>query len=483
MKKVLCFVGVFAMLAGSSWAKSTVKPVVKPAPAQVQSMIAEPNPAEQMSDAALIAPESQILPPSQKVDEMTPGLSYNFLMDVKMFSITDPTFVVPTTASSTTDWFFYTTYRGIASYVFNNGLAILADIEKPGFADITVPTLKVNEFFAKYKEGVFYTKVGRQTFGDTDDLLLGMQNDAVTVGWELANVDLPIFIAKTAQIAPWELAGFNTDLAGMFGFIPTFHFGSTMGLKAYLLDNTQKSTATPAGGVPKDVINSLLTIGAKYFMNLPVGAAGQIDLGAQLGIENAMAVDTADESIDDTGLGMKLDGAYSHRPASGFGFKAAAHIVYTSGRDYTPLASTPAGKVKYGFVSNNELTGSGPGLFSKIQDAGAFAYQDTHGDSQMFQQYAGVFAAGESFQGFAGPVEFGVGDWVYSDTNKYPTNAGPNPALGGVEIDEWITFRVSKALSFYQQLGYFMPDNLSPAIDGETVKSPIKFLVGTTILL
>jgi len=480
MKKVLCFAAILALVGGSAWAapaKPAAKSAPKPAAATYQSQpAASPVSAidrQEISSLAAIAPERQPLAAKTMIDGMNPGLFYNFMVDLKLFALTNPTIVVPQNTNDTGDWFEYSTYRAVVGNVFNNGVAILADIEKPGYADVTYPTLKVNELYARFQQGSFFTKVGRQQIGDVDDLLLGLQADAVMVGFDLGSISLPAFIARAELSSPW-----GEDMDGMFGVVPDFRFGSTMGLKGYLLVNTHEIIVTPTTGTPHDVINMLITLGAKYDMSIPVGAAGSVDMSGQLGIETASARTATDQTVDATGVGLKLDGSFSSLPANAFGFKVGAHIVYTSGTDTTPPTANPPAAPKYGFASNNTLPGSGPGLFSKVQDgARPFTYLDSHSYSTQFQQYQGVMALGATGDFFIGPVQLGAGLWSLADTTRYSTN--PQPTRAGVEVDQWAIFRISKVVSFYEQLGYFLPANNTPT--GSIVKNPLKFVIGSSL--
>lgn len=424
--------GVFA-------AKTTTRTVAAAAPAKS----VDPVPASLEMIAA----------PAEQLAEMKHGLAYNFLMDVKMFNMSNPDFL-----TETSDWFFYTTYRAVVSNVFNDSLGILADVEKPGYASPTYPSLKVNELFAKYKSGNFQMRVGRQIMGDTEDLLLGFQNDALNFGWALGTVDLDFFLAKLNGIMPW-----GGTMDGMLGFVPTFALNDSMRLKGYLLISTQSAVVNA-----KSAVNSLIDLGGRFGMGMRLGGSSRLDLNGQLGIQFGMARSATDQSYDATSLGLKLDGGYASQSGD-MGFKVKAHLVFTGGSDAT--TTTP----KFGFVSPNSLIGSGPGMFAKIKDgAGPFTYLDALGTvGNKINNYIGVFAFGATGQLEFSDWEVGLGPWIYSNTDK------DGKALG-TEIDEWVGYHLSKNIKLYQQLAFFIP-NTDGVPSGTSIHNPMKFLLGSSL--
>ncbi len=438
MKKLLCLAAVLAVFScGAAWAKAT--------------------------------PDLDNLPVFKSITEMKSGLATNFLLDLKIFDLGNPDY------GSTSDWYFYPVYRAMIAYVFDSKtkIGIFADVEKPGYANITYPTLKVNELYGKFREGSFYIQLGRQVFGDKDDLLLGFQNDAVRLGLLFPGVDLAFFVAKTALLSPW-----GSTLDGMVGAAPVFYFGPSMGLKAYLLLGTEPVTVTPIDpntglpGTPRDTINSNIWTGAKYFMNLPVGSQSYFDLGAQLGLQFAMARTAADTAINATSLGLKVDGEFGMQSSSTLGFAVGGHVIYTGGISYDNLGAVS----NYGFVSPNDLVGSGPGFFSKIQDgAGPYTYVDSHIFGPKYQQYSGVFAFG-----LTGELEINqtwipeIGVWIYSDTDE-------NGQLSGVEPDLGVTFKPSEVVAFYAQGAFFMPGWSALVPGGPAPNMVSKLLLGSSI--
>lgn len=456
MKKALVLAVALALCTGPAFAAKT-QPTKSEPQAETESKPAVAAAGRPAVHSLQVSAEDQIA-------SMNPGLAYNFLMDLKLFNLTNPDYAV-SPAPIASDWYFYTIYRAKVANVFDNGVGIFADVEKPGYAGITYPTLKVNELYAKYQRGIFYVKMGRQVLGDTEDLLLGFQNDAVRIGFDLDNMDLALFIARTDLYMPWGGA-----MDGMMGFVPTFNFGEYMGLKAYLLIGTEPITVTNASGT-SDKINSSILTGAKYFMDMPVGDAGRVDLGAQLGLQFAMAVNNADVAYDATALGLKLDGGYG-MTSDKFGFNVKAHIVFTGG-DPDPAVNT-----KCGFFSPNALVGSGPGLFSKIEDgSGTYMYLDTHTLEPKIHMYGGIFAFGATFDcDIIKMIEPGVGMWVYSNTDK-------DGKMLGAEIDEWINFKLSSTVSFYQQTAFFMPnkEGLGLPAAAPSPGNTLKFVLGTAL--
>jgi len=445
MKKVVLLAAVLTLgISGAAWAaKSAASAPVKAA------------------STALSAEVSAV----QKLENMKPVLAYDFLMDFKLFDLSNPNFASSDGSSS---WYFYPTYRAVLSNVFNNGFAILADIEKPGYASITYPTVKINELYGKYQQGDFYVKFGRQVFGDTSDLLLGFQNDALTAGFLLDAVDLQFFLAKTDLLMPW-----GGSLEGMLGFVPTFSFGPDMGLKGYLLIGTQSITVT--SGTPattSDKVNALITLGGKYFLDMPVSETGKFDLAGQLGLQFAMAQDAAAQSIDATNVGLKLDAGYGNLPPNALGFKVGGHVVFTGGVD------TTATSIKAPFVSANALIGSGPGLFSKVENgAGTYTYLDAFNGNAQIQQYQALFALGLSGEISISAFNAGVGFWTFMDTNRY--DPAPSSNSMGSEFDEFASYQILPALSVYQQFAVFIPSN--PANLSPAPGSAIKFLVGSAL--
>jgi hypothetical protein len=444
-KAVMVLSLVLSLSAGAAWAaKAVAKPAAKPAPAVTQA--AAVAPAEPAAEA--------------NIEAMKPGLAYNFDMDFKLFNLSNPNFA---SSNGTSSWYFYPTYRAVLSNVFANGFAVLADIEKPGYANVTYPTLKVNELYAKYQQGTFYLKLGRQIYGDTSDLLLGFQNDAIAAGWDLGTIDIEAFIAKTALLLPWG----GTE-QGLFGVVPKFQFGRDMGLRAYLLIGTE-SAATNSNA---NNVNSLITLGGKYFALFPVSDTGKIDVAGQLGLQFAMAQTAGGQSIDATNVGLKLDGEFANTPQNALGFKVGAHIVFTGGVD--TAATTP----KAPFISPNELIGSGPGLFSKVENgAGPYTYVDSLLGNARVQQYAGVFALGLSGEILVSGFNVGLGFWTYSDNFHY--NPAPSTSSLGSEIDQWAGYQIMAPLSVYEQIALYLPPN--PANASPAPGSAFKFLLGTAL--
>lgn len=455
MKKwfVLSAALALALATNVAWAKTALP---KKAEAPVAASYAPPAEA----DVAL--------PAQKQIQTMTPGLAYNFDMDVSLVDMYNTTFAKEHALGS---WYYYPVYRAIITDVFSNGLGVTADIEKPGYAGLTYPTVKVNELYAKYRTGNFYYKLGRQVFGDTSDLVLGLQSDAIAFGWDTPGMDLAFFYAHTDVVNY-----FLGTMDGTMGFVPTFNFTPDMGLKGYLVIETQPITTTaPGAAYSQNQTNSLIYLGAKYFMNMPVGH-GSIDVGAQPVIQFAMAQDAGTNNYDATSFGFKGDASF------GFGseaviFRTGVHLVYTGGDPDVNV------NTKAGFSSPNELVGSGPGLFNKIQDgAGPYSYVDGFGSSKI-QQYQGVFAFGwdAKFEFMKRMLEPGIEIWAYSDTDKLD-----NVKSGyiGTEIDETINFNLNANLSFYQQLGYMMLNTSYRVPSGGTdpdYGAAIKFVLGTKL--
>ncbi len=460
MKKLVLLTAALVLAANVAWAKPAA-----PAPVKETPKAAAPKAvAKAEANDPLTAAKRQI-------DTMTPGLAYNFSMDTSLIDMYNITFA---NTNQTGKWYFYPVYRGIISDVFQNGFGITADIEKPGYAGLTYPTLKVNELYGKYKSGSFYYKLGRQVFGDTSDLILGMQADAVSLGYDLGNVDLAFYYAHT------NLATTIGVMDGSIGFIPTVMFSEDMGLRGYLMINTQPITVTPAGGTPSDKTNSLIFLSAKYFMNMPAGRGG-LELGAQPVIQFAMAQDAAANNYDATSFAMKADAAFGTGNES-FAFKAGAHMIFTGGDPDTAV------NTKAGFASPNQLVGSGPGRFNKVQDgAGAYTYVDGLGSSKI-QQYQGVFAFGLDANAdiMNKMIQPGVAIWFYNDMDKIDN---VKSTYLGTEIDETLVFNVNSNLAFYQELGYMIPNpsyrypSNPPAGMTEPAMSPaLKFVLGTRLM-
>ncbi len=412
----------------------------------------------------LVEPELKKLAPVETIKQMKPGLEYNGSIDAKIFNLANRNF------GESSVWYFYPTYRMVLANVFSQKkFGLFVDIEKPGYANVTYPILKVNELYAKFQEASFYVKIGRQVFGDKEDLLLGFQNDAISLGFDLGSIDLLFFLAKTQLLLPWAAAT-NGTMDGLIGFVPTFDLGSAMALRGYLLVGTEPVTVTTLTQV-EDKTNALILVGGKYKMDMPVGATANLGLGAQLGVQFGMARDLGDQSIDAMGLGTKIDGEYSMQ-SQDFGFTIGGHIVYTSG-DPDPAVNT-----KTGFVSTNALVGAGPGLFSKIENgAGPYTFLDGHLASGKIRNYAGLFAFGVTADFDIGKFHPGAGLWIYSNTDDEGEALGP-------EFNEWVIFRLSENVAFYQQAAIYMPsrDGIgwppSPALAPE---SAIKLLVGSSI--
>jgi hypothetical protein len=458
MKKLMLVITALALVANAAWAKPAAVSAKKEAPAR--STVSEYVP-KAISNDPLTAAKRQI-------DTMTPGLAYNFSMDVALIDMYNMAFA---NTNQTGNWYFYPAYRGIITDVFQNGLGVTADIEKPGYAGLTYPTLKVNELYGKYKTGSFYYKLGRQVFGDKDDLILGMQADAVCFGFSMNTMDIPFFYAHT------DLASALGTMDGTMGFVPVFKFSQDMGLRAYLVIETQPISVTPAGSTTStDKTNMLIYLGAKYFMNLPIGSHGSFDLSAQPVVQFAMAQDAGANNYDATSMAFKGDAAFG-MGSSDFGFKAGAHMVFAGG-DPDVAVNTKAG-----FSSPNQLVGSGPGAFSKVQDgAGPYTYVDSMGSTKL-QQYQGVFIFGldANFDILNKMIQPGVGLWFYSDTDKLD-----NVKSGyiGTEIDETVVFNLTPNLAFYQQLGYMMPNpsyRVASGATDPTYGAGMKFVLGTKL--
>jgi hypothetical protein len=449
MKKWIVLSAALVLVANVAWAARTRAAVATPVPTAVATPV--------VSDDSLTVAQRQI-------DTMTPGFAYNFSMDVSLIDMYNTTFA---TANETGSWYYYPVYRAILSDVFQNGMGVTADIEKPGYASGDYPTLKVNELYGKYKTGDFYFKVGRQVFGDKDDLLLGLQADAVDFGWYLSGTDLDFFYAHTDVLSPW-----GETMTGTMGFVPVFTFTPTMGLRGYLLIETAASTVNNTDGTTSDHTNILSLIGAKYYMKL----AG-LDLGAELGIQFPSAEDTTGADYKATSEGVKLDAAYTHGN-NNFGFNVGGHLVYTGG------ASSDG--TNLGFVSPNQLVGSGPGLFNKIQDgAGAYTWVDSlHAGNEKLNQYDGLFAFGldANFDILGKMLQPGVALWFYGDNN------GMNNVKSGyigTEFDETLTYNMNKNISFYELFGYMMP-NASYTVPSAQATNPnynpaMKFVLGTKL--
>lgn len=435
----------FALAAQAPKAKAAA-PAAKPAAKAVASKAIEPTPQD-------------------LITEMKPGFDFSGSIDIKIFDMINAAY------GETSDWYFYPTYRMALANVFDSGdFGLFADMEKPGYANITYPFIKVNELYAKFQQDNFYVKLGRQLFGDTQDLLLGFQHDAVTLGFDLNNIDLMFFVARTDLYAPWGTGG---KIESMIGFTPYFNLGNDMGLRGYLLVGTEPITIT--SGTPptaKDSINTLILLGGRYMMDMPAGDNGHFGLNGQLGIQFGMAKTAADDSIDATALGLKLDGTYGMQSTPDFGFELGAHVVYTGG-DPEPLLNT-----KCGFASLNSLPGSGPGLFSKIENgAGPYTYLDGHTVGTKIQNYVGVLSLGFTGELAFGSIKPGVGLWIYSNTDDEGEGLG-------TEIDAWLVYQASKIVSFYGQVALFMPnrDGIGwPPSPAEGPNSATKLLIGSSI--
>jgi hypothetical protein len=289
------------------------------------------------------------------------------------------------------------------------------------------------------------------------------------------NIDLALFYAHTDVVS-----NFLGTMDGTMGIVPTFQFSPTMGLRGFLVIETQPITVTPAGSTtPSDKTNALIYLGAKYFMNMPVGGKGRIDIGAEPAVQFAMAQDAGANNYDATSFGFKADGAFSMAASKDFGFKAGAHMVFTGG-DPDTLVNTKAG-----FSSPNELVGSGPGAFNKVQDgAGPYTYVDGIPNSAKLQQYAGVFVFGldAGVDAMDKMIEGGVGLWFYSDTDKLDN---VKSGFIGTEIDENITFNLNQHLAIYQQLGYMIPNSSYRVPNGATdptYSAALKFVLGTRLM-
>ncbi len=372
---------------------------------------------------------------SQSNTGISDEFTFKGMIDLKAFNMSNIAY------TETSDWYFYPVYRTIVSKGFaKQHFTLLADLEKPGYADVTYPFIKVNELYAKFQESTFYVKLGRQQFGDTDDLLLGLQNDAISAGFDLGSVDLMAFFARTRLLAPWVTGGF---IESLIGFVPTFDMGHNMNLDAKLLIGNQPITITT--GTPHDSINSLVQAGGRFNMLLPAGDEATLDLAAQLGLQFAMARTATDNSIDATSLGVKLDATYGMK-ADQFNLDIGGHIIYTGGNP------EPGTNTKAGFASLNALPGAGPGLFSKIEDgAGPYTYLDDHLAGLIIRDLAGIMAAGLTAKMEIGAIVPGLGFWFYSDTNKDGKGLG-------MEVDFSAAYRLSQTVSFYAQLGLFTPN-------------------------
>ncbi|MCD4813707.1 hypothetical protein K8S19_08460 [bacterium] len=407
----------------------------------------------------------QDVSPSRLIDTMKPGFAFDGSIDIKMFNMTNANFI------ESSDWYFYPVYQIVVANVFKQkNFGLYLDVEKPGYANITYPFIKVNELFAKFRQDAFYVKLGRQVFGDKDDLLLGFENDAVSLGFDLGTTDLLFFLARTQLITPWNTGG---NIESLIGFVPDFSFGKNMGLRGYLLVGMEPITIT--SGTPptsEDSVNTLIQAGGKYSMDMQAGSKGKFGLDAQVGIQFGMAKTAGDDSIDATALGMKLDAGYAMRSNEDFAFKIAGHVVYTGG-DPDPLLNTKAG-----FASLNNLSEAGPGMFSQIQDgAGPLTYLDGNLGSVKIDSYMGVLVLGVTGEFDFGMVKPGVGLWTYSDTDD------EGEALG-VEFDLWAAVPISEIVSFYGQFAYFVPnrDGIGwPPSPADGPENASKFLVGSTI--
>ncbi|NTV51668.1 MAG: hypothetical protein HGA76_01455 [Candidatus Firestonebacteria bacterium] len=452
MKKWIVLTAALVMIANAAWAAKAAAKTTASKPTPVQ--------ASASADDSLTAAQRQI-------ETMTPGLAYNFSLDVSLIDMYNMNFA---NTNQTSSWYYYPVYRAIVTDVFQHGFGVTADIEKPGYAGLTYPTIKVNELYGKYKMGNFYYKLGRQIFGDPDDLILGLQSDAVAFGMNLENIDLEFFYAHS------DVVSVIGTMDGTIGLIPTFTFSPSMGLRGYLLIETQPITVT-SGGTTSDKTNSIIFLGAKYYADLAVGSNASIAVGAQPAIQFALAQDAAARNIDATSFGIKADGTFKMAASRDFGFKAGAHMIFTGGDPDVAL------NTKAGFCSTNELVGSGPGLFDKVQDgAGPYTFVDTIGSSKL-QQYAGVFAFGldAGFDVLDKTLQPGLALWFYSDTD---TVSNVKSSYIGTEFDETVVYHLNEHLSFYQQLGVMMPNPSYHLPTGGTDPSlgmGMKFVLGTKL--
>ena len=459
MKKMLVFLMFMSLLlSGAAWAAKTT----------AKKAAAQPTPAATQTDTdTQTVPDVEGQYAAQKqIQNMTPGLAYNLSMDVSLIDMYNTSFA---TKNESANWYYYPVYRAIVTDVFQNGMGVTADIEKPGYAGIDYPTLKVNELYGKYKTGNFYFKVGRQVFGDKDDLLLGLQTDAISFGWDLDTTDLAFFYAHTDVLSPW-----GETMDGTMGFVPVFNFTPTMGLRGYLLIETAPSTVNNSDGTVSDHTNMLALIGAKYFLSL-----SSFDLGAQVGIQVPSAEDNGGNDYKATSEGFKLDAAFKHGNNT-FGFNVGGHLVITGG--------TSTDGTNLGFVSPNQLAGSGPGLFNKIQDgAGPNTWVDSLGvgssGNEKLNQYEGVIAFGldANFDILNKMLQPGVAVWFYQDNDGMDN---VKSTYAGTEVDETLTYNMNKHIAFYELLGYMMPNpsyRVPTGADNYAYNPAIKFVLGTKL--
>lgn len=453
MKKVFMLALALVFATGSAaWAKPLARHSVKTKVYKLDAGVFQTSPNSLVD---LIGDLSSVT----QVDDMKLGLAYNMLMDIKLFNMTQADF---SSTPSTSSQFFYSTYRALLSNVFSSTLAVLADIEKPGYTSATYPGLKVNQLYAKVKQGNLTVRVGREILGDTDDLFLGLQNDAITLGLDQGTLDLEFFLAKPELLMPW-----GGGLDGLIGFVPTYDLGNDMDVRGYVLIGTQSLTVLNAQRV-----NALFQVGGKYTWIKSMGENASLNLVGQLGGQFASAQTSAGANINANGLGVKADGIYTVQTSKTLAMRAGGHAIFTSGAQ--DANST-------GFASLNGLEGSGPGLFNKIQDgAGLYTYLDSIGGvvGDKIRRMQGIFGFGLTGELSAGAWEPGLGVWFYGNTNK-------DGKLMGTEVDEWVNFKLNDMFSFYQQGGIFLPNaegiGWTPGTPGPV--PAIKLLVGTRLTI
>lgn len=414
---------------------------------------------------------------NQSQSPITDEFTFQGKIDVMAFNMTNPAL------TETSDWYFYPVYRTIVSKGFaRQNFLIQADVEKPGYANITYPIIKLNELYAKFQQSTFYVKLGRQLFGDQHDLLLGFQNDAVSMGFELPTFNVMVFFAKTNLLVPWGTGG---AIESMLGAVPSFDLGPNMKLDAKLLIGFEPITVTPITtppSQPSDEVNTLVQAGGRYELVVPIDNGASLDLNAQLAVQMGIGAKTAtDNNIDATSVGMKVDASYG-MTSGDVDYKIGGHIIYTGG-DPEPGVNTKAG-----FASLNALPGAGPGLFSKIEDgAGPYTFIDRHLTSGLIRNLVGLFAIGITAELEVGQFVPAAGFWSYSDTND------SGKALG-IELNGGLGYRLSNTVSFYGQLAYYVPNRegleqrglwpINPPAPLPALPDPenvLKLLVGSSI--
>ena len=401
----------------------------------------------------------------KRIQTMEPGFDFNGILDSKIFTIKDKDYGLN---KEKLEWYFYPKYQILLSKVLaKKNIGLFVDVEKPGYTGENYPTLEINQLYAKFIKGIFCLKIGRQTFGDREDLLLGLQNDAISLGLNMPIIDLTFFIADSNFLNAWQ-----GRVEGLIGFIPTLRLKEEMFLKGYLLLGSDTVEITTNQGEVKNNINKLLTVGGRYTWAWILNKSMSLDLNTQIGLQFAKAKSIYDKDIQTNALGFKLDTQYTLKQDK-FAINLGVDVVYTTGN---PDLSE---ETRVGFMGANNLDDTGPGLFTKIEDGGGnAAFLDTFTGGDKIKNYMGLLALGLKTDINISRFEPGLGFWFYSDTDK----AGKEL---GIETDQWLLYHFSDTVTFYQELALFKPSDKSQLVKNNKeagIKPVIKFVIGTAII-